>query len=58
MNGEYDMPTKTDIQFKYDLRKELTSINEKLELIEEGKIEKLKKVLENEKNVIETSLRD
>lgn len=54
--GEYDMPT--DVQFKYDLRKRLIAINEKLELIEDNNIDKLKRVLEEEKKAIVESLQD
>ena len=35
----------TDIQFKYELRKRLTELNQKLELLDQQEYEKLKSVL-------------
>ena len=48
----------TDIQFKYELRKRLTELNQKLELLDQQEYEKLKSVLKQEIADIETSLQD
>lgn len=51
-----DMPT--DIQFKHELRRQLTDLKNKLELLENQEYEKLKKLFENEIADIEASLQD
>ena len=48
----------TDIQFKYELRKRLTELNQKLELLEKKDYDKLKEVLKQEISDIEASLQD
>ena len=48
----------TDIQFKYELRKHLTELNQKLELLEKEDYDKLKEVLKQEISDIEASLQD
>ena len=48
----------TDIQFKYELRKRLTELNQKLELLDQQEYEKLKSVLKKEIADIEASLQD
>ena len=48
----------TDIQFKYELRKRLTELNQKLELLDQQEYEKLKSVLKQEIADIEASLQD
>ena len=48
----------TDIQFKYELRKQLTELQRKLELLENEEYEKLKKEYLKEIEDIETSLQD
>ena len=48
----------TDIQFKYELRKRLTELNQKLELLEKEDYDKLKEVLMQEISDIEASLQD
>jgi hypothetical protein len=53
-----DNNTLTDIQFKYELRKELTELEHKLELLENGKYEKLKKEYLKEIENIQASLQD
>lgn len=55
VSDEY-MPT--DIQFKYELRKQLTELQRKLELLENEEYEKLKKEYLKEIEDIETSLQD
>ena len=55
MSDEY-MPT--DIQFKYELRRQLTELQRKLELLENEEYEKLKKEYLKEIDDIETSLQD
>lgn len=52
----YEMPT--DIQFKYELRKQLTNLYHKLELLENGNYEDLKKEFQNEIEDIKASLQD
>lgn len=56
MIGNNDMPT--DIQFKYELRKQLTELKRKLELLENEEYEKLKNEYLKEIADIETSLQD
>lgn len=48
----------TDIQFKYELRKRLTELNQKLELLEKEDYDKLKEVLKQEISDIEANLQD
>ena len=48
----------TDVQFKYELRKRLTELNQKLELLDQQEYEKLKSVLKQEIADIEASLQD
>lgn len=48
----------TDIQFKYELRKRLTELNQKLELLEKEDYDKLKEILKQEISDIEVSLQD
>ena len=48
----------TDIQFKYELRRQLTELQRKLELLENEEYEKLKKEYLKEIDDIETSLQD
>ena len=55
VSDEY-MPT--DIQFKYELRKQLTELQRKLELLENKEYDKLKKEYLKEIDDIETSLQD
>ncbi|MGN0513698.1 MAG: hypothetical protein ACI4GD_05415 [Lachnospiraceae bacterium] len=55
MSNEY-MPT--DIQFKYELRKHLTDLQRKLELLKNKEYEKLEKEYLKEIEDIETSLQD
>ena len=55
MSDEY-MPT--DIQFKYELRKHLTELQRKLELLENEEYEKLKREYLKEIEDIETSLQE
>jgi hypothetical protein len=54
--GDNNMPT--DIQFKHELRKELTELERKLELLENGEYEKLKKEYLKEIENIQASLQD
>ena len=57
MRGEeYNMPT--DIQFKYDLRKEEIRIENELELLENKEYDKLKKKLERDLKRVRESLQD
>lgn len=51
------MPT-TDIQFKHELRKQLTDIERKLELLEHREYDKLKKEYLKEMEDIQASLQD
>ena len=53
-----DIYMPTDIQFKYELRKRLTELNQKLELLEKEDYDKLKEVLKQEISDIEASLQD
>ena len=46
----------TDVQFKYELRKRLTELNQKLDLLDNQEYEKLKAVLKQEIADIEASL--
>ena len=55
VSDEY-MPT--DIQFKYELRRQLTELQRKLELLENEEYEKLKREYLKEIEDIETSLQD
>ena len=55
VSDEY-MPT--DIQFKYELRKHLTELQRKHELLENEEYKKLKKEYLKEIKDIETSLQD
>ena len=55
VSDEY-MPT--DIQFKYELRKHLTELERKLELLQNKEYEKLEKEYLNEIDDIKTSLQD
>lgn len=56
MQGGDNMPT--DIQFKYELRKQLTELKRKLEMLENNEIDKLKSEYEKEIADIESSLQD
>lgn len=56
VDDEY-MPT-TDIQFKHELRKQLTELERRLELLENGEYEKLKKEYLKEIEDIQASLQD
>lgn len=47
---------QTDVQFKYELRKRLTELNQKLDLLDHQEYEKLKAVLKQEIADIEASL--
>ena len=49
---------QTDVQFKYELRKRLTELNQKLELLDQQEYDKLKSVLKQEIADIEASLQD
>lgn len=51
-----EMPT--DVQFKYELRKQLTELQRKLELLENKEYEKLKKEYLKEIEDIQASLQD
>lgn len=51
-----DMPT--DVQFKYELRKRLTELTVKLEMLKNKEYEKLEKTLIQEIKDIEASLQD
>lgn len=51
-----NMPT--DIQFKYELRKHLTEIERKLELLQSQEYDKLEKEYLKEIDDIKTSLQD
>ena len=55
VNEEY-MPT--DVQFKYELRKHLTELERKLELLRNEEYEKLEKEYLKEIQDIQTSLED
>lgn len=55
VSDEY-MPT--DVQFKYELRKQLTELERKLELLKNKEYEKLEKEYLKEIEDIETSLQD
>jgi|GEM_PF-1230360 hypothetical protein len=55
VSDEY-MPT--DIQFKYELRKHLTELERKLELLQNKEYEKLEKEYLKEIDDIKTSLQD
>lgn len=48
----------TDIQFKYELRKQLTELQRKLEMLTNKEYDKLKKEYLKEIEDIETSLQD
>lgn len=48
----------TDIQFKYELRKQLTELKQKLDLLENKEYDKLKQIYLQEISDIETSLQD
>lgn len=48
----------TDIQFKYELRKQLTELERKLELLENKEYDKLKREYLKEIEDIQTSLQD
>ena len=48
----------TDVQFKYELRKQLTELQRKLELLENKEYEKLKKEYLKEIEDIQASLQD
>lgn len=48
----------TDIQFKYELRKHLTELERKLELLQNKEYEKLEKEYLKEIDDIKTSLQD
>ena len=49
---------QTDVQFKYELRKRLTELNQKLDLLDHQEYEKLKAVLKQEIADIEASLQE
>ena len=53
---EYRMPT--DDQFKYELRKQLTELNEKLQMLENKEYDKIEKRIRQEIADIEASLQD
>nr|WP_296959172.1 hypothetical protein [uncultured Mediterraneibacter sp.] len=53
---EYRMPT--DVQFKYELRKQLTELNEKLQMLENKEYDKIEKRIRQEIADIEASLQD
>ena len=55
MDTQY-MPT--DIQFKYELRKQLTALERKLELLQNKEYDKLEKEYLKEIDDIKTSLQD
>ena len=55
VSDEY-MPT--DIQFKYELRKHLTELERKLELLQNKEYEKLEKEYLKEIDDVKTSLQD
>lgn len=55
VSDEY-MPT--DIQFKYELRKHLTELERKLELLQNKEYEKIEKEYLKEIDDIKTSLQD
>lgn len=48
----------TDVQFKYELRKRLIELNQKLEMLDHQEYEKLKTILKQEIADIEASLQD
>ena len=48
----------TDIQFKYELRKQLTDMKRKLEMLQNKEYEKLEREYLKEIDDIETSLQD
>lgn len=48
----------TDIQFKYELRKQLTDLKQKLELLDNNEYDKLRQIYLQEIADIETSLQD
>lgn len=54
--SEYNMPT--DIQFKYELRKQLTELKHKLEMLNNKEYDKLQQIYQQEIADIETSLQD
>lgn len=53
-----DNTMPTDIQFKYELRKRLTDLERKLELLQNKEYEKLQKEFLKEIEDIQTSLQD
>ena len=53
-----DNYVQTDAQFKYQLRKRLSGLKQKLELLDQQEYEKLKSVLKQESAEIEASLQD
>lgn len=53
---KYGMPT--DVQFKYELRKQLTELNEKLQMLENKEYDKIEKRIRQEIADIEASLQD
>lgn len=55
---ESDKYMPTDIQFKYELRKQLTELQRKLELLENKEYDKLKKEYLKEIEDIKASLQD
>lgn len=56
--GERMVEMPTDVQFKYELRKQLTGLQRKLELLENKEYEKLKKEYLKEIEDIQASLQD
>ena len=61
MKGVERMDTQympTDIQFKYELRKQLTALERKLELLQNKEYDKLEKEYLKEIDDIKTSLQD
>ncbi len=48
----------TDVQFKYELRKQLTELNEKLQMLENKEYDKIEKRIRQEIADIEASLQD
>ena len=55
---EVDCFMSTDIQFKHELRKQLTDLQRKLDLLEHNELKKLKKEYLQEIENIQASLQD
>lgn len=56
--GERMLEMPTDVQFKHELRKQLTEIKRKLEMLRNKEYDKLEKEYLNEIENIEQSLQD